>query len=381
MRTLNGRTFFHGGRRLLLSLILLSASTHAAAARQAAPKLDWREFTSEAGGFTIKFPGEPRLSHPQEVRGPYTVRRNVHEVAVGNDYTFLLDYSDFPGPYKEPDSAFEGGISALTNPMIARGGRLLTKEKVERGTCVGREATVSTPIVPGKTGFVQGRVFNSGRRFYMLIFVAAEDSPAAREIGRAYVDSLVIRDGCRTPVAPAAAAEPAAEPVRRTVEGTPDAATGWRRIESAEHGFGVLMPGPAALLSSQPRVEDFTVARHEYVHEGAEAIYTVEVKGDYPQGFFTGATAHETMLDIGIHGVKKGLAPLNATFGEPRKLSAGPYPGREYAVTNEQTGLRGRVQLYATPRRTYVFFALARGKGASAADLERFFSSVKVSPK
>jgi hypothetical protein len=370
-----------GVPKLLLSLLLLAAPAQVAAARQAAPKLNWREFTSEPGGFTIKFPGEPRISHPRLSRGPYNVERNMHEVMVGDDYVFQFDYTDFPGPDRDPDLAFEGGLSALTNPMLARGGRLLTKENVVRGTCEGREATVTTQVVPGKDGFVQARVFNSGRRYYMLIFVAAQDSPAAREVGRTYVESLVIKDGCRRPVAPAAV--PKTEPVRSTVEGLPDAATGWRRIESAEHGFSVLMPGPAQLSSSIPRVEEFTVPRHEYVHDSAEAVYMAEIKGDYPQTFFSGPTGHETMLDIATQNAKTNLASLDLTFSEPRKLSVAPYHAREYVLTNERASLHGRVRIYATPRRSYLFFALIRGRGAAAADadLERFLSSIKVSPK
>lgn len=380
MKTHNRRTLIHGGRLLALSLLMLSASAQAAAARQSAPKLNWREFTSEPGGFTVKFPGEPRVSHPKESHGPYTVEQNIHVVTVGDDYLFQLEYVDLPGPDRGGDLAFEGGLSGLTNPLVARGGRLLTKENVVRGTCEGREATLTGPVVAGKTGFVQARAFKSGRRYYILVFTAAEDSPAAREVGRAYVDSLVIKDGCRRPVA--SAATPKTEPVRRTVEGTPDAATGWRRIESAEHGFGVLMPGPARLTSLLPRADEFTAPRHEYVHDGAEAVYIAEMKGDYPEDFFSGPTGHETMLDIRIHDVKRDLASLNLTFGEPRKFSAGTHHAREYVMTNEQAGMRGRALLYATRRRAYVFIALTRARGAAAdADLERFFSSIKVSAK
>ncbi len=329
----------------------------------------------------VKFPGEPRVSHPRESRGSYNVERNMHEVTVGDDYVFQLDYMDFPGPDRGSDLAFEGGLSALANPLIARGGRLLTKENVVRGTCEGREATLTAPVVPGKTGFVQARAFKSGRRYYMLIFVAAGDSPGAREVGCAYVDSLVIRDGCRRPVA--AAEAPKSEPVLSTVEGTPDAATGWRRIESAEHGFSVLMPGAAKLTSLLPRAEEFIVSRHEYVHDSADAVYIAEMKGDYPDNSLSGPTGHETRLDIGVRAAKRNLASLDLAFGEPRKFSAGTQHAREYVMTNEKTGLRGRVRLYATPRRAYVFVGLARGRGAAAADadLERFFSSIKVSPK
>ncbi|MCA1614849.1 MAG: hypothetical protein LC795_14130 [Acidobacteria bacterium] len=309
MGTLKGRTFFQGGRRLLLSLLLLSATAPAAAGRQAAPKLDWREFTSEAGGFSVKFPGEPRLSRPQMERGPLTLARNLHEVTVG-DYNFAMDYVDMPAGF-DPELALEGGISGLSNHALARGGRVLTNGKAMSGACEGREAVVSVPSGSGRTGFMQARAFYSGQRYYMIFFGAGDDHPAARAVARTYLDSLVIRDACRAPRLPAAA--PPAAVARSTVEGRPDAATGWRLIESAEHGFSVLMPGAARRESAQAQVQPFPVFHHEYVHE---------------------------------------------------------------------SGMRGRVQLYATPRRAYIFLAITRGRGpAGAADLERFFSSVRVSPR
>lgn len=372
------RTLFTSAPRLLLSLLLFSVTAQVAAARQDAPKFDWREFTSEPGRFTVKFPGEPRISQRQ-TKGANSFELHTHRVAVGNDYVFGVEYADFAGSYGNSDAAFEGGMSSIINMMVARGGRMLSKENVVRGTCEGREATATGPISPGKTGFVQARVFNSGRRYYLLLFLALEDGPAAREAGRVFADSLVIKDGCPRPAAPA----PTAEPVRRTVEGTSDAATGWRRIESAEHGFGVLMPGPAQLVSTPPLDGNLKTLRHEYVHKSADAFYIAEMKGDYPEGFFSGPTGHETMLDISVQAVKRNLASLDLTFGEPRKLSVAPHHGREYLMTNEKTGLRGRVRLYATPRRSYAFVALTRGRTAAAAeaDLERFFSSIKVSPK
>lgn len=367
-------------KTLFLSLLVLVGAAQAAAGRQAAPKLDWREFNSEAGGFTVKLPGTPRITHPQMVKGPLNISRNLHEVIIGSSYRFEVDYMDMPAGYSEPDIALEGGISGLVNPLVADGGRVLTNDKVVRGTCEGREVTGTVPRA-GKTNFVHGRVFASGQRYFMLVFVAADDRPSGRELGRVFVDSLVIKDGCRAPVAPTAA--PTTETVRRTVEGTPDAATGWRKIESTEHGFSMLTPGPVQFESTQTQVQPFPVFHHEYTHETDEAFYVAEVLGDYPEGFYSGPISQENQLDITSYAVKRNLGPLNLTFGEPRKLNVGRYPGREYTMTNVEAGLHGRVQLYATPRRSYIFMAFSRGARtpAAAAALERFFSSLRVSPR
>ena len=363
-------------RTVLLPLLVLCAA-HAAAGRQAGPKLDWREFTSAAGGFSVKLPGEPRVTTPQMVKGPLTFKRNLHEVSAGG-YSFAVEYVDMPAGYSEPELALEGGISGITRSFVADGGRVLTNGKVARGTCEGREATVAVRSPSGGTGFAQARAFYSGQRYFFLLFMAPGDGPAEREAGRLFMDSLVIKDGCRAALAPTAA--PTAEPVRSTVEGVPDAATGWRRIESAAHGFGVLMPGPARLESKQERVQPFPLFHHEYVHEGEENIYSAEVMGDYPEGFYSKDSSYESLLDMTFYNIKRNVDPLGLTFGGPRRLSAGGYPGREYTMANEREGLGGRLQVYATPRRAYVFIALGRGKGFEA-DFERFFSSVRVSPK
>lgn len=145
MRNPNRRTALLEGSAPLLWLLVPSLAARSAAGRRAAPKLEWRGFTSEAGRFSVKLPGGPRVSHPEEVRGAHTIRRDLHVAAVGDDYVFHVDYSGLPG---------------------------------EQRRVRGREVTVTTPFGPGKTGFVQGRVFNSGRRYYMPLFVATGGSLA-----------------------------------------------------------------------------------------------------------------------------------------------------------------------------------------------------------
>jgi hypothetical protein len=61
MRTLDARTF-------ILTLLVLCAAARVVSCRQAAPKLDWQGFKSEAGGFSVKFPGAPRVSQESRVR-------------------------------------------------------------------------------------------------------------------------------------------------------------------------------------------------------------------------------------------------------------------------------------------------------------------------
>jgi hypothetical protein len=371
MRSLRTRTF-------IFTLIALCAAAGGAHGRQAAPQLNWRVFNSEAGGFSIKFPGAPQVSSLPMVKGPLTLKRYVHTLTAG-DYEFEIDYVDMPAGYDEPELALEGGISGLTRSFEAEGGRRLTKEKVVRGTCEGIEATFAPAPRAGRPGFALARVFNSGQRYFIIIFVSKGGSDSARAAALTFVDSLNIKDGCKAPLIPTAA--PTAPPVRSTIEGTPDPATGWRRIVSTEHGLSLLMPGAAQRTSTQTQSAPFALTHHEFIHETDEMIYSAEVLGDYPVGFYSNQTSYENVLDVTLVAIKRNLRGLELSFGEPRKLSVGSYPGREYVVTSEKTGIRGRIQTYSTPRRAYIFIALNRGDAPRDKEIDRYFSSIRVSPK
>jgi hypothetical protein len=379
MRTHNRRTLTRGVRLVLLSLLLCSPTAHAAAGRQATPKLDWREFTSEAGGFSVKFPGEPRVSRPKMTTGPFTLTRHVHEVSVG-DYSFEVDYVDIPAG-GNADNGREAVIRDFVERARREGGRVLSDGKVSSGTCEGREASVLVPSRAGASRFEQMRLIYSGRRLYMTVFTAGEDRPAAREAARLFMDSFVVRDGCAGSGAPAAE-RARAEPVRSTVEGRRDAATGWRWMESAEQGFSVLMPGAARRVSRQSQVGSVPLYFHEYVHESDGVLYEAKLQGDFPEGLYGDDASLEGQLDLSIYVLKKNLEPQGLSFTETRRFKAGPHPAREYAITDGQAGPRGRARLYATTRRSYLFIARERGtRPAAEADLERFFSSIKLSPK
>lgn len=363
---------------LLLVLLALCAAARVAPGQQAAAKFEWREFRSEAGGFSVKFPSEPRVTPVPFVKGPFTFTRHAHTAEAGaGAYEFEVDYIDLPAGYDEPELSLEGGIVGFVRHVESSGGRMLTNTKVVRGTCEGRDATGSMPSGAGKPRFAQARVYNSGQRFYFAIFSAREDTEAARAVGRAFFDSFDVRDGCKAPVA--ATPAPTGAPVRGTVEGTRDPATGWRRIDMPDLGFSVLMPGPAQRESTHVQVQPFPLHHHEFVFETADVIYTAEAVGDYPVGFYSNAEAYENLLDVTLIVIKRTLGEMEFEYGEPRKFSAGGYPAREYAIRSGKTGTRGRLRLYATPRRAYIFTALAATP--RDAEIERFISSVRVTPK
>jgi hypothetical protein len=306
--------------------------------------------------------------------------RHVHEASAHGLYTFEIDYMDLPAGYNDPDLSTEGGITGMTRSMVADGGRVLTNGAVRQGTCEGRAVTVALPNrATGRDGFAHARVFTSGQRYYFLIFAGESDNESVRRVGQTFMDSFSVRGGCTKAVAPTAA--PAAEPKRSTVEGAPDAATGWRRIENAAQGFSVLMPGPAQLTSTQAQVQPFVLFHHEYLRETPENFYSAEIVGDYPAGFYDSADSYENLLDATFFVIKRNLAPLEFDYAAPRKLNVGAFPGREYDIESKKVGASGRIQVYATPKRSYIFIYISRAGKSPDPDRERFFSSVRVSAR
>jgi hypothetical protein len=341
---------------------------------------EWREFKSEAGSFKVKFPGTPKLSQTPFQKGPLSLTRQSHTVAFGGSQ-FEVDYVDTPAGYLEPDLSLEGGISGMINAMTGKGARLLTKESVARGNCEGREATLALPNPGGhKDGFAQGRIFTSGQRFYILMFVGMEDSVRTRETAKTFMESFTVEGGCTAALAPTTA--PPARKIVSNVEGTPDASTGWRKIEDSELGFSVLMPGRAQHESELAQVEPFPVTHHTYINEGDTEVYSAEVFGEYPPNFNSRPESFQTMIDVTLYAVKKNFEPVGFTLTPLRDLRVGSYPGREFSVVNEKAGARGRMQIYATPKHIYIFTSFTRATTPGATTLlERFFTSVRVSPK
>lgn len=145
------------------------------------PALSWQDYRSEEGQFTVKFPGTPKVTD-SELEGPLKITRHTHALDL-EEVSFDLEYMDLK-PGADPDAALEGGVSGLIQSMTARGATVLFNRTITRGSCTGREITLSTPI-PGVTtrGFTHSRIFISGMRFYTLVFVTRVDSESNRDVG------------------------------------------------------------------------------------------------------------------------------------------------------------------------------------------------------
>ncbi|HEV2904831.1 MAG TPA: hypothetical protein VGW32_07280 [Pyrinomonadaceae bacterium] len=362
---------------VLVALCVMLLSGAGLRAQTQTTALDWQLFKSEAGGFTVKFPGTPAVNKLPAKRGPVTFTRNTHSLSA-ESFVFHVEYSDYPKGHSEPSVLLAGGISALKHTVLEDGGRLLQEGAISRTDCEGREATfLFQPKRPDHPQFWHGRVFASGHRFYVLVFTADEDSAAAREVGRTFLDSFNVPGGCTSVIAPTPAPDSPAKV--QTVEGTPDRATGWRRIES-NLGFSVLMPGAATQETEQTQVEPFPITHNTFSYETKSSIFSVETFGEYPRDFHSNDVYLKATLDLMLATVKETLEPVGFTITPLRELNLGRFPGREFSLSHNPLG-KGRMQIYVTPTYIFIVIAVAKEPDTAPSSVNRFFDSLRISPK
>lgn len=340
--------------------------------------IKWREFKSEKGGFSVLFPADPEISEEPFEKGPLILKRHIHAAALREGVGLDVEYFDMPPGSSAPELAREGGMNAFTRPMIEKGAKLLTRGPVVRETCEGLEATLSLPAASNKTGFAQARVFTSGLRYYLLFFLSDSDNSAAiRNIAEKFIESFSVTGGCTSAVPPVEA--PTDEPTVETVQGTVDKATGWRRFDRRELGFSVLMPGTARHETRQAQKEPIPLMHQLFLSEDEERVFSAEVIGDYPPKFYDTTSSLDHLLELTIWGFQKNVQKEGFVITVVRELRLTEFPGRELALNHKQLGLVGRAQVYATPKRAFVFTAITSNKDTPSVD--RFFSSILISPK
>ena len=340
--------------------------------------INWQKFESVDGGFSVRFPAAPKIGKALFTKGPVTFMRHTHE-AKWDSYFFEVDYWDVSTgddpDQKDPELIAEGGIAGMIRSVEAKGGRVLSKTSLVKDGCHGREARMSLPMpVQGREGFSVGRVFTSGERTYAIIFVSVSGDPMSRIHSQTFLDSFTITPRCSPRTSPAT---PTAATPKATMAGKPDPVTGWRRIESGEHGFSALMPGAAEVEVTVPQTKPYKLTHYTFTHDSDLGMFSIEVLGDYPPGFHNDPESMKTLLDITTYAVKQNLEPAGFVVVPTRELRLGTFPGQEFALSLLKTG-KGRARVYVTSKRVYI--AISVSAKAKPADVDQFFSALQITP-
>jgi hypothetical protein len=127
-------------------------------------ELDWREFISPEGGFTVMLPSKPaRESRELVLAGGRTTMHMVS--AHAPEMAFGVGYADLP-PGTDPARALDEGRTALVRNI---GGRVTAERALEGITGVEFEAEGAAEGNPMR---LAARVLVSGNRYYQVVLVA-----------------------------------------------------------------------------------------------------------------------------------------------------------------------------------------------------------------
>jgi hypothetical protein len=150
----------------------------------------WQAFTSEAGRFTISFPGIPKVTTEQvpTERGALTNATHAVETTVAS---FVLMYGDIPDlleadlPKEVAELALDGG----RDQMLADGNSQLLSER--RTRIAGHPARDMTVLTKTRS-LHRARAVLVGRRIYVA-FVSTEDYRASTRADKEFYERIISR--------------------------------------------------------------------------------------------------------------------------------------------------------------------------------------------
>jgi len=138
------------------------------------PKMDWREFHAEDGGFTVLLPQKPGQSERKLVTPMGAVSMKMYSLRI--DETVLgAGYADFPAPVDAHaldvmrDALVKslGGKLALERPVTAAGGDGIS----------GREITVTGTLGQGEKAApaeMRARLYARDKRYYQVLLAGKQ---------------------------------------------------------------------------------------------------------------------------------------------------------------------------------------------------------------
>jgi hypothetical protein len=154
--------------------------------------LNWQEYTSNEGGFTVLLPGagrskthtvQPSKEFKEKMEtektpvGPVTMNTTVVELPEG---AFLVAWADLPANMPLDLDARLDALAGRYRGPIAR------KEKVEFLGTEGREFEIDTRNPPGEA---VGRLYQVKNRLYQLLVVGSHVRASSAEVRR-FLDSF-----------------------------------------------------------------------------------------------------------------------------------------------------------------------------------------------
>ena len=131
-------------------------------------------FTSDEGGFRIKFPGAPKVTEPTAKSAVGDLKVTVAIYATADGSAFMVSYTDFPEAATKPDQ-LATLLDGIRDKVKGRDGKLVGDEKtIQFGAdkWPGREFTVDKDKGKQRIKF---RVVIRNNRVYQVVAIGTAE--------------------------------------------------------------------------------------------------------------------------------------------------------------------------------------------------------------
>ncbi|HUV06222.1 MAG TPA: hypothetical protein VMX75_00755 [Spirochaetia bacterium] len=142
-------------------------------------QLRWKEFSSEAGAFSVLMPGKPEEQTHTLNTAAGDIKLTIYASEMGESLVFFVSYSDYPP--EVAGSAVPGGLlrAARDSTVQSQGGKLLASYGIALGGHPGL-SYVAEAKVQGREAVLRARNFMVGSRLYQ-IFALGERGEGSTE--------------------------------------------------------------------------------------------------------------------------------------------------------------------------------------------------------
>jgi len=305
---------------------------------QPAARLDWKEFQSAEGNFTVLLPGEPKLEKKEN---------GAHFTVDLGGSVYMVTYSDSkPGSLAPINAAvlLDRSQAAL---LKAVDGKLRKNRSKTIAGYPGREVVFDTP--DKNAGKV--RIFFVKDRLYQIWFYGTQGEETRPEI-RTFLDSFkLIKDvGPHTP-------PPVSVPV----------GSDWREFRSAEGQFAILLPGKPEVSATKADAKGRS--EHRFSVDLGDTAYMVSYD-TYRPGLIAN-TESKKILDTAQDAL---LSEMKGTLRQHRAMNVAGNAGREvvFDTPNKTTGI---VRIYPARDRLYQIWYVGPAGQEARTEVEKYLDS------
>lgn len=330
----------------------------------AAAEVQWQEFRSPEGGFSVLLPGEPKLAvNPPDANGHAEHRYSIEQ----GDSAFIVAYDDYAPGHVNPASASAVLPKAQDALLKAMGGTLRSEGPVTLDGLPGRQVTFAT--ADHNIGRV--RIYIGQNRLYQLWYLGPAGQESRPAVDR-FFDSFKIGATTSTEAQPGGRPAPnrSAEPAPSAAPAPAAAENSWHEFSPPNGGFSILLPGEAKAEITPPKPNGRAESR--YVVDQGDTAYVVAVD-DYPPGHLTHANPR-TLLDAAQNAVLKGL---KGKLRDQRPVTISGYPGREILFDTPDHST-GKVRVFVVRNRLYQTWYLGPTGQETRPEVDRFLNSFRL---